>query len=48
MVASRYKIVQGVRLLKPDTLVFLALAAWWVLNLLQAAFTGLADDEGYY
>jgi hypothetical protein len=24
------------------------MAAWWVLNLLQAAFTGLADDEAYY
>ncbi len=26
----------------------LLLAAWWVLNLLQAAFTGLSDDESYY
>lgn len=26
----------------------LLLAAWGVLNLLQAAFTGLADDEAYY
>ena len=34
--------------MKPDTLVVLLLAAWWVLNLLQAAFTGLADDEAYY
>lgn len=24
------------------------MAVWWVLNLLQAAFTGLADDEAYY
>lgn len=24
------------------------MTAWWVLNLLQAAFTGLADDEAYY
>lgn len=39
---------QGVAGLRPDTLVILLLAAWGVLNLLQAALTGLADDEAYY
>lgn len=48
MVACRSNTMQGVRQLKPDTLAFLLLAAWWVFNLLQAAFTGLADDEAYY
>lgn len=48
MVASRYKITQGVGNIKPDTLVLLLLAAWWTLNLLQAALTGLANDEAYY
>lgn len=24
------------------------MAAWWLLNLIQAAFTGLANDESYY
>ena len=48
MVVCRCKIAQGVGNLKPDTLVVLLLAAWWMLNLLQAAFTGLADDEAYY
>ena len=46
--ASRCNITEGVGRLKPDTLVALLLAAWWVLNLLQAAFTGLANDEAYY
>lgn len=32
----------------PDALVMLLLAVWWVVNLLQAAFTGLANDEAYY
>ena len=36
------------RSLKADTLVLLMLAAWWVLNLLQAAFMDLANDEAYY
>lgn len=48
MEASRSKILKGVRQLKPDTLVFLLLAAWWIVNLLQAAFTSLANDEAYY
>lgn len=48
MVAFRSKITQGVGNLKPDTLVFLLLAAWWTVNLLQAALTGLANDEAYY
>ena len=48
MEACRSKIHEGVRQLKPDTLVLLLLAAWWVINLLQAAFTGLANDEAYY
>lgn len=34
--------------LNPDTAVWLMLGLWWVINLLQAAFTGLADDEAYY
>lgn len=41
MVACRCKI-------KANSLVLILMAAWWVLNLLQAAFTGLADDEAYY
>ena len=48
MVAFRSKITQGVGNIKPDTLVFLLLAAWWTVNLLQAALTGLANDEAYY
>ena len=48
MEAYRSKNHEGVRQLKPDTLVLLLLAAWWVINLLQAAFTGLANDEAYY
>lgn len=48
MAECRSKTSKGVGSLKPDTLVFILIAAWWVLNLLQAAFTGLADDEAYY
>ncbi len=40
--------VKGVGSLRPDALVLVLLAAWWVINLLQAAFTGLANDEAYY
>ena len=36
------------RKLKADTIVPLFLAAWWLLNIVQAAFTGLANDESYY
>lgn len=36
------------RKLKADTIVPLFLAAWWLLNIIQAAFTGLANDESYY
>ncbi len=32
----------------PRTLLWLLMGAWWVVNLLQAAFTGLANDEAYY
>ncbi|MBQ9417520.1 MAG: glycosyltransferase family 39 protein [Bacteroidales bacterium] len=35
-------------MLKPDGLVAVLLAAWGIVNLLQAAFTGLANDEAYY
>ena len=49
MVASRCRnSVQGVGSLKPDTLVLVLLAAWWLLNVVQAAVTGLANDEVYY
>lgn len=48
MEACRSKTHESVRQVKPDTLVLLLLAAWWVVNLLQAAFTGLANDEAYY
>ena len=34
--------------LSPDMIFVLLVAAWWVVNLLQAAFTQLADDEAYY
>lgn len=47
-VACRCKIAEGVGRLKPDVVVAILLAVWWVLNLLQAAFTGLANDESYY
>lgn len=40
--------MQCVRSWRPDTLVLLALAAWWVANLFQAAFMDLANDEAYY
>lgn len=33
---------------KADQWVLILLAAWWMLNLLQSAFTGLANDEAYY
>lgn len=32
----------------PNTLVYIMLAVWWVVNLLQATFTELANDEAYY
>lgn len=31
-----------------DLLLLILLFAWWILNLIQAAFTGLANDEAYY
>lgn len=31
-----------------DRRVALGLFIWWILNLLQAAFTELAHDEAYY
>ncbi|MCR5822576.1 MAG: glycosyltransferase family 39 protein [Bacteroidales bacterium] len=34
--------------LKPDAVVTLLLAVWWLLNVAQAAVTGLANDEAYY
>lgn len=34
--------------LAPNTLMWILLSAWGVLNLLQAGFTELADDEAYY
>lgn len=36
------------RVSSPEGFLLVLLAGWWVLNVLQAAFTGLADDEGYY
>ncbi|MBQ8423556.1 MAG: hypothetical protein IJY36_04795 [Coprobacter sp.] len=33
---------------KADKWVAYSLLVWWVLNLLQAAFTELAHDEAYY
>ncbi len=33
---------------KNKLLLFLPLLAWFVVNLLQAAFTGISDDEAYY
>ncbi|MBR1784592.1 MAG: glycosyltransferase family 39 protein [Bacteroidales bacterium] len=48
MAASRFRLLKGAGCASPDTLVLLLLAAWWVVNLLQAAFTGLANDEAYY
>ena len=48
MVACLSKSIKGGGLQKPDTLVLLLLVAWWVVNLVQAAVTGLANDEAYY
>ena len=36
------------RSLSPDGLLLLFLAAWTLLNIVQGAFTELADDEAYY
>lgn len=47
-VVCRCKIRDCFGRLSPNALVAILLAAWWVLNLLQAAFTGLANDEAYY
>ena len=32
----------------PDLLIGLGVTLWWMINLLQAGFTELADDEAYY
>jgi hypothetical protein len=32
----------------PERLLWLLLGSWWAVNLLQAAFTQLANDEAYY
>ena len=32
----------------PETLVWLGLGLWWIVNLIQAGCTELADDEAYY
>ena len=48
MAACRYDVRQSLGRMKPDGLVAVMMAAWWVLNLLQAAFMGLANDEVYY
>ena len=32
----------------PNRLLWLFLAAWWIINIIQAAFTELANDEAYY
>ena len=32
----------------PQTLLWLLLGLWWIVNVLQAAFTELANDEAYY
>ena len=32
----------------PETLVWLGLGLWWIVNLVQAGCTELADDEAYY
>lgn len=34
--------------LSPDGIVVWWLAVWWICNLLQATYTGLANDEAYY
>lgn len=31
-----------------DLFLIILLLSWWILNLIQAAFTGLANDEAYY
>jgi len=36
------------KLSSPKSLLPLFLAGWWILNIIQAAFTGLSDDEAYY
>lgn len=37
-----------IKQISPNTLLCLIFGLWWVVNLLQAAFTELADDEAYY
>ena len=34
--------------LKPDGVVRLMLFCWWIVNIIQASFTELANDEAYY
>ncbi len=36
------------RNLSPDATVIFWMAVWWIINLLQSAFTELAHDEAYY
>lgn len=36
------------RIKTPEQLIWLGLAAWWIVNLLQAGLTELANDEAYY
>ncbi len=40
------KVLQKIR--NPETLVWLGLVFWWIINLVQAGCTELADDEAYY
>ena len=32
----------------PELLIWLGIGLWWMINLIQAGFTELADDEAYY
>ena len=32
----------------PELLIWLGVGLWWMINLIQAGFTELADDEAYY
>ncbi len=41
-------ITEKYRSLTPDALVALWLAVWWVLNIIQAGCSELANDEAYY
>lgn len=46
---TRMHSMKNIRAIKnPDVLLGLLLGIWWIVNLIQAGFTELANDEAYY